>query len=146
MEQFNEDLLASEGELRIDKNDSSSLVEMSKWAKFIAITFFTLVGICVLFLIIYGREIMYAFSAYSGLVKDGDAFFATLIITLILAVGVIFITYYFLLNFANKMKTGIETENIDQVNRGLKSLRIHFIIIGILLMLGLLSSLYSMIK
>lgn len=146
MEQHNEDFLTSETELHIDRSNSESLVEASKWAKFISVTFFVLTGLLLLLFIIYGKEIMYTLSFYSGLVSgDRDAVFAGAIIGLILVVGLVFVTYYFLLNFANKTKAGVEGENIDLVNKGLKSLKVHFIIIGIMLMLMLALSLYGML-
>ena len=73
-----------------------------------------------------------------------NSIYMVIVFVMILVAAVVGVTYYFLLSFANKMRVGIETENIDQVNGGLRALKVHYIIIGILLMLGILASLYNM--
>jgi hypothetical protein len=149
MEQLQDDFLSSENELRIENETSGYLVETSKWAKFIAITFYILTGIVVLFFIVYGNYMSDTFGSadrYGSGSEYGTRYFAVMTIVLVLIVAVVGVTYYFLLSFANKMRAGIETENTDLVNNGLQSLKVHYIIIGILMMLGILLSLYNISK
>ncbi|MBK7883203.1 MAG: hypothetical protein IPJ81_04930 [Chitinophagaceae bacterium] len=52
---------------------------------------------------------------------------------------------YFLINFAKKTKLALINESIEDVNHGLKSLKISFIIFGVVNILGLLSALLSIV-
>ena len=141
MEQLPNDYLSSENELEISQETSGYLIETSKWAKFIAITFYIGSALGILFFLTYGA---YVFNRLSGYRRSGGEEMTIAIVAVLVVAAVVAVTYYFLLSFANKMRVGIETENIEQVNAGLNSLKVHFIIVGILLMLGLLASLFSL--
>ena len=143
MDLLHEDILTDEQEFEISNDIGSYLIETSKWAKFIAITFFAATGIGILFFLFFGSRIWGTFSPFE---YDRSGIISIMIIALVLALVIVGVTYYFLLDFANKMRIGIETESIDLVNGGLRSLKVHFIIIGILSLLGLLFSLFSLIK
>lgn len=138
-----QDLLTGEGDLPVTDEIGSYLIETSKWAKFISITFYICTGLAVLFFcyMMFSTEVG-PFSRYS-VISDYMSVFA---IIMVLAVAVIGVTYYFLLAFAKKMRTGIETENIEYVNAGLYNLKVHMIIIGCLLMLGILANLFQLAK
>ena len=142
MQQLPNDYLSSESELPITQETSGYLIETSKWAKFIAITFYVITGIAILIMLIWGSYLFNTVGTYRSRVIENTITIA--IISMIIATIVVAITYYFLLVFANKMRMGVETENIEQVNVGLGSLKVHFIIIGILLMLGIFYSLYTL--
>ena len=145
MEDIKEDFLSSENELGIDNETPGYLIDTSKWARFVAVTFFVITGICLLLFISFGKDILQNFRPLSSYSSEASQILVFAIIMLIIIAAVVFVTYYFLLNFANKIKAGIESENIDLVNVGLKSLKVHFIIIGILSMLALLFSIFGMI-
>lgn len=142
MEHLHNDLLSSDGELQITQETGGYLIETSKWAKFIAITFYVLMGLAILVMLIYGSYLFNSYRTFSSSIAEN--FMSVAIIALIVAVLVVGVTYYFLLVFANKMRIGIESENIEQVNAGLGALKVHTIIIGILLMLGIIFSLYGL--
>ena len=141
MDQLPNDFLSSENELQISGETSGYLIETSKWAKFIAITFYILTGLALLVTLVWGSYVFNTLSSYRR--SAGDEL-TIAVVALILVAVVVGVTWYFLLSFANKMRVGIETENIEQVNSGLNALKIHFIIVGILLTLGLLASVYSL--
>ena len=145
MEDIKEDFLTSENELGIENEIPGYLIDTSKWAKFIAISFYVITGVCVLLFASFGNEIMNNFRVFRSYDSEASQMLVFAIITLVFVVAIVIVTYYFLLNFANKIRAGIESENIDMVNGGLKSLKTHFIIIGILSMLALIMSLYGMI-
>lgn len=139
---MDQDFLTSEHELGIDREASGYLIETAKWAKFIALTFCILTAIFFVVFIVFDKQVMDMVGMFGSL-NDSDSIFMVLVVGFVVAVVIIAFTYYFLLNFANKMIAGIETENIDLVNGGLKSLKTHFIIIGVLLILGLLGTLFG---
>lgn len=146
MDQLQNDFLSSENELRIDNETSGYLIETAKWAKFIALAFYIVTGIVIVLFLFYGSNISDGFARRRSFSTGRDvesAFFIGIVIALILIAAVVAVTYYFLLAFANKMQAGIATENIELVNNGLKSLKVHFIIIGILMIIGILVSLYN---
>ena len=148
MDQLPNDILSTEAELRIESETAGYLVETSKWAKFIAITFFIVTGLVILFFLSYSSALsgLYTRRSYSYGSDYEQGFFIGMVIVMILVVVIVGVTYYFLLNFANKMRSGVDTENIELVNNGLRSLKIHFVIIGILLILGVLVALYNISK
>jgi len=144
MDQLPNDFLSSEGELEITQETSDYLIETTKWAKFIAVTFYILTILGILYVLIFGSYAFRAFGSYRR--RALEDYITMAIIVIVICVVVVGVTYYFLLSFANKMRVGLETENIEQVNGGLGALKTHMIIIGILLMLGLLNTLYELSK
>ena len=139
MEQLPNDYLSSTEELEITDETSGYLIETSKWAKFIAISFYVLCGIAIVLVFAYGSTLSNSFGSYGGRYQDQ---FAAIIFVLIIGAVIVGVTWYFLLAFANKMRAGIQAQNIEQVNAGLNAMKIHLIIIGILLMIGIIYQLY----
>lgn len=144
MENIKEDILSSEHELGIDNEIPGYLIDTSKWAKFVAITFFVIIGLCILLFATFGSAIMNNLSPFRGYDSEASQALVFGIIILLIVTAVVIVTYYFLLNFANKIRAGLESESIDMVNEGLRSLKTHFIIVTIISILALLSSLYGM--
>ncbi|GAB2812606.1 hypothetical protein [Ferruginibacter profundus] len=148
MDQLQEDFLSSETELTIDNEASGYLVETSRWAKFIAITFFSIVGLIVLFFAFYSDTLInsntFSASSYENPDDFKTAFIIGLVVALVVIVAVVGVTYYFLLAFANRIRKGLAAENITMVNDGLKALKVHYIIIAILSMISILISIYNL--
>jgi len=143
MDQLSDDYLTSSDELEITEETTGYLIETTKWAKFIAITFYILCGLAIIFMLVYGKYIYDTLGPYGSRLLE-DRFIKAIIIMAILAI-VVAVTWYFLIVFANKMRAGLEGENIEQVNAGLGALKVHFIIIGILILLfGILYPLYTL--
>jgi heme/copper-type cytochrome/quinol oxidase subunit 2 len=137
MDLLEEGIIAEEHELKIDGEISGYLLEAGRWSKFIAITFYILLGIAIAAILLLKGDII------GGYYRDQH--FTRLLIILGVSTVIIVTTLYFLIDFANKVKAGIETENIETVNKGLHSLKTYFIIIGILMMLQLAYDFYKMI-
>jgi hypothetical protein len=55
------------------------------------------------------------------------------------------VVYYFLYNFSQKIKTALLTENTADLNAGLKSLKIFFIITTSFAIISLLNTIAQMI-
>ncbi|MGG9962399.1 hypothetical protein [Ferruginibacter sp. SUN106] len=145
MDQLQEDFLSSEAELTIDNEASGYLIETSGWAKFIAITFFSIVGLIILFFVFYSNDLI---KSYTGRYENPDdfktAFIVGLVVALVVITAVVGVMYYFLLAFANYTRKGLATENINTVNNGLKALKVHFIIVAIVSMISILISIYNL--
>jgi hypothetical protein len=132
MEEIQHDLLSSGNDLPITEEASGYLIETSKWAKFIAITFYSVTGAVVLYFIWYMWYIKSKLGAYGGRLTERLSIY---VMAMLFAAVVVGFTYYYLLNFANKMRAGIETESLENINDGLRSLKTHLIIVGIILIL-----------
>lgn len=142
MDLLQDDLLTDETELTIEQEAKGYLFETAKWAKFIAISFFIITALVVLLVFVFGSDLSGRWSLLGG--GSDSAYFAGIVIGMLLVAGVVGVTYYFLLDFGTQIRRGLETEDIHTVNRGLKSLKTHFIIIGILSMLGVLGGLINL--
>ena len=139
MNQLPKDYLSSAEELEITDETSGYLIETSKWAKFIAISFYVLCGVAILLIFAFGSTLSNSFGRFGGRYQDQ---FAAIIFVVIIGAVIVGFTWYFLLGFANKMRSGIQSQNIEQVNAGLNAMKIHLIIIGIFLMIGIIYQLY----
>jgi hypothetical protein len=137
MDLLEEGIIAEEHEFKIDEETSGYLLEAGRWTKFIAITFYILLGIIIAAALFSKGDIIGGYY--------GDQHYTRLLIVLGISTVIIVTTLYFLINFANKVKAGIAAENMETVNKGLQSLKTYFIIIAILMMLQLAYDLYKMI-
>ena len=145
MHLLKDDILSDEQELKIDGETSGYLIETSRWTKFAAITIFILTGLFILVIAFFWKYFLGAMNMSSWYYGWNRSTFILAVAVLIILIASIIAAYYFLLNFSGKIKAGIQTENIETVNQGLKSLKIHFIIIGVLMAIKLLYTLYKMI-
>jgi TRAP-type C4-dicarboxylate transport system permease small subunit len=141
MEQ-NQDQQNSIFELEVDNETRQSLYDTAKWAKFLAIVATVCLAVFVLLFIIFGTRIG---AALSTLIPGGDAFNAgaMIIVIVLIIVAILGALTYFLMKASSGIKLGIDTNNQEALNNGLNSLRIYFIIYGILSILGTLSSLLT---
>jgi TRAP-type C4-dicarboxylate transport system permease small subunit len=141
MEQ-NQDLQNSIFELEVDNETRNSLYETAKWTKFLAIVATVCLAVFVLLFIIFGTRIG---TAVSTLIPGGDALNAgaMIIIVVLIFVAILGALTYFLMKASSGIKLGIDTNNQEAFNNGLNSLRIYFIIYGILTILGTFFSLLA---
>lgn len=126
MNEMQHDQLSSVTELEFDSEATTYLVETSKWAKFIAIFMFSVAGLLILAFFLGAGTYFTRNSTYSGV--NGSAVLTAFIIGIFIVIIIMGVIFYFLLNFANKVRQGLETEDIEKVNTGLNSLRIYLII------------------
>jgi hypothetical protein len=145
MENLEEDHL-TEMDLNIDGDVRQQFYETAKWTKFISIVMFIVCGFVLLIGVFGGALFLSAFrsigSRYGFL---GDFGGAALILVVVVFVAVMGVVYYFLYNFSQKIKTALLTENTADLNAGLKSLKIFFIITTSLAIISLLNTIAQMI-
>jgi uncharacterized membrane protein len=136
-------------DLEIDEQTTASIKEASKWAKFISILMFCLCGLMLIFLLIASISSGFAdgfnssLEQYGGLLLNSLAFVFGIIIVVILIIVTI---YYFLLNFARKAKVAVITESNEELNKGLNSLKIYFIIYAALGLLSISTTAFTLLK
>jgi len=128
--------------LTIDNTSRSHLNEAARWARFLAIVGFVLVGIIAIVAIFGGSYLSRAFSnSGSGTSPFGDAYSSGFTIGIILYYLVIalliFFAYLFLYRFAVNIKTALNSNEQDILNKGFQNLKILFRYWGILTIIGL---------
>ena len=148
MDVLNKDHLLNVEELEIDDQASGSLYSMAKWAKFSAIVIFVFGGLLlIIVLALLGKNPFNQFTRgldrLLGYNVDATLYFGAGLLVMLCIIGVV---GYFLLNFGKKTKVALASDNIEVLNQGLKSLKISFMLYGIIAILGLLSSLLIIIK
>lgn len=143
MENFQKDFLGDQG-LQVDHEVRQQFQESAKWAKFISISAFVIFGI-VLIAFGFGGSAMVAqmknletFSEFDSL---GNGLGFGIILTILLVVfAIIGVVYYFLYNYAAKIKLALSTDNTETLNKGLLSLKIFFIITAVFSIITLISN------
>jgi hypothetical protein len=136
-------------DLEIDEHATASIKGASKWAKFISIVMFFFCGLMLLVLVFAIVNPDFA-DSYTRLRFYGDfideenrIYFISFFLLIVMVIATI---YYFLLNFARKVKVAVITENTEELNRGLNSLKIYFIIYTALGLLSVSLSVIALIK
>ena len=129
-------------ELQVDYDSGNMFNESSKWAKFIAIIYFVIIGLCVLALAFSSAVIVQVFgAAMPELGAAGGVLIGVIIIALIILTYITILLY----RFATQVKQGIH--NRDQVlfNDGLKNLKNYFLIYGVFSLLALVINIIGVI-
>jgi hypothetical protein len=129
-------------DLSIDDSSQQSLEQSAKWARFLAIVFISCLGIGVIFLLIASKEITQNLFWRFGLFNLGNLI-AVIILIVLLLVSV-FIT--FLLRFANFTLKGVKETNQEELEKGIGSLKVYFILAGLFGILSLLISLFTLFR
>jgi hypothetical protein len=148
-----EDLLQQEDQLtnldlEIDYEAKQSLTNAAYWAKFISIFIFSCSALIILLLVVASSAFTNGFKRGFGQALgifeafNGGALLAVFFVVLLL----IAVVYYFLYNFGVKVKAAMLTDNVEQLNSGLSSLKIYFIIMGVFGILGIVTSLYAFVN
>ncbi|MCX6230277.1 MAG: DUF5362 family protein [Bacteroidetes bacterium] len=120
-------------EISIDNEIKSYLYETAKWAKFLAILVFVVIGLIVifsLFMMIAGSSI----GSFSQLGAFGAA--AVGLVYLIIAILYFFPAYY-LFNAAKHLKNALNTNNQVLFAAGFKNLKSHYRFVGIMMIVVL---------
>jgi len=127
--------------LQVDTPQKESLQTTAKWAKIISIITLAFAIVLVAFVVMFLQRIndidTTSFRSTGNLREMGTGFIVGICVFVL---AVIIIVLYFLLNFANKTARGLRMNNMDDIEQGIASLKVFFIIMGVAGILGLLSS------
>jgi hypothetical protein len=129
-------------ELEIDQSASKSLIDAARWARFIAIFIFVMMACIILVIIFMRSRINTSISkVFPEMPIEGFGFLLSVVIGVALVVSVVI---FFLLRGANLIKKGVETNDQAVLTEGLRSLKIYFIIYGVLAIIGLFFNLIAL--
>ena len=144
MENFQKDFLEDQS-LQVDHEVRQQFLESAKWAKFISISVFVIFGLLLIGFGIGGSTVisqMQTMDRFADFAEFGGGMGVGIIFGIIIVAFAIFgVVYYFLYNFAEKIKTALATDNTELLNKGLSSLKIFFIITAIFSIISLLGNL-----
>jgi hypothetical protein len=112
----------------LDETSKAYLLETTRWTKFLSILGFIFIGFMILFLLI----MMVAGSALSAY-SPGMETFGVLgaVIVMILLVAFYFYPIYALWKFSTNMKSGINTNNQEQITEGFRYQKNMYRFLGI---------------
>jgi hypothetical protein len=145
MENTDQDFL-TELDITIDSDVRQQLYEAGKWTRFISIVMFVICGLLLLIGVFGGAVFLSAFRSLGGRYGFlGDFGGAALILAATVIAAALAVVYYFLFNFSQKIKTALLTENTVDLNTGLKSLKIFFIITTSIAIISLLNTVVRLI-
>jgi hypothetical protein len=137
----NENQQSSLFEMDLDNEARYSFGEMARWAKFLAIVAIVGLSLFILFFLAFGKRIAYAMTTlFPGEITGlGTA----VVVIMLIVVAICAVLLYFLFRASNGIRTGITTNSQEIFNDGLNSLKIYFMIYGILSILTTLSSILN---
>jgi hypothetical protein len=125
--------------LSIDPVTKSYLTDIYKWTKFLAIT-----GMVVLILgliaVIIGTTVsadVFTSRSADTVTEMTPAVRATMAIVSVIAIAVAFFPLYFLLQFSNKMKRALVSNNQEELNESFARLKTYFKYLGIITLIAL---------
>ena len=136
-----------EMDLHIDDDVRQQLYEAGKWTKFISIVMFVACGLLLLVGLLGGASLLSVFRSLGATYGYFGEFGGVVLIAIIVVfVGVLALVYYFLFAFSRKIKTALLTNNTADLNAGLKSLKIFFIITTVFAMISLLNTISQLFR
>lgn len=128
-------------DLQVDYDSGNFLKEASKWTKFISIVAFICLGLLLLALLFGGSAMMMSMSTVMpGLAALGGLLMIPILIGVAITVFLVIQLYL----FATLTRRGIEQQDQFSFNRGLKALRNYFVVYGVLSILSLIGSFFSL--
>ncbi|HRG81039.1 MAG TPA: hypothetical protein PLO99_00925 [Chitinophagaceae bacterium] len=127
-------------DIHMDNQAQSSLLAISKWAKFVAVTGIIIGAIVLVLAISYGPQIIQAFSALLSLGTNQEEA-GVLIATLVIAVLLVSFWLYFLLRTSNLLNQGLESRSSALLAAGFRSMRVYFVISFVMSLLSIISAL-----
>lgn len=144
MDNLQHDQLGNMG-LEIDNDVRIQFNEAAKWTKFISIVMFVACGLLLIVGLLGGAALVSALKTLGSTYEVfGEFNGAILIIIIVIVVGVLALVYYFLFNFSKKIKMALLSESTADLNAGLKSLKIFFIVTTVFAILSLVSNIYNL--
>ncbi len=131
-------------DLEIDEKSKANLLLAAKHAKNLTISVFVLLAIALLAIIgfsFFGN--VFGKSALSSLFEIGG--YSVFLLFFFLIVCIIAILFFnLLLSFSKKTSSGLNNNDIVELTSGFNSLKIYFIISGVVMILGFIGDIFSL--
>ncbi len=131
-------------DIQMDTDAQTSLLSISKWAKFVAITGIIIGAIVLILASAYGPQIIQAFTSLFSIGMNQEEA-GMLIAILVIAVLMVSFWLYFLLRTSSLLNRGLESRSSAQLAAGFRSMRVYFVISFIMSLLSILSALSDLI-
>jgi uncharacterized membrane protein YjgN (DUF898 family) len=127
--------------LNIDQIAKTYLYETARWARFLAICGFIIVGLMVIFSIFMLMNFSNIESQMEEMPGAGSGLMSGMgtiafIFYIIIAI-ICFFPFLFLIRFANKMKAALVSSDQTELNESFRNLKVYYQYIGILTIIGL---------
>ena len=129
-------------EMDIDQFGQNHLNTISKWGKFLAITFLIILIVGILMLATQYNLII---DGAAKMMKMDNQAGSLVIIAIVVGMALVFSVLFFLLRGCTLIKQGLLSQNSDRIADGFKALKVVFTISVVASILAILSSLYSII-
>jgi hypothetical protein len=129
-------------EMHLDYDGGVTLQEAVRWSKFLAITGIAGMGLLLISVIVFTP---FAMERYGQLTPDSAGVIGTLLVAVGLYLAVMVAAAIILLRFSRLTKRGMDRQDQLIFNRGLKSLKVAFLILGLLSCLSLTATIFILI-
>lgn len=129
-------------EMHLDYDGGNTLQEAIRWSKFLSITGIAGIGLMLLAILI---ATPFAMEGYGQLTPDSEVIISLLLAAVALYFAGLIAASIVLLRFSRLTKRGMHLQDQLIFNRGLKSLKVSFMILGILSCLSLAALVISLI-
>lgn len=113
------------------------LSEIARWANFLAIIGFIMIGIIVIVAIFAGSVISTMASQYPGSSAFGAIGGGFITVLYLIIAGIYVFPVLYLYRFATKMKLALRTDNQESLSSSFENLKSHYKFIGILMIITL---------
>lgn len=127
------DFESSDNGLVITPQSRSFLLEVAKWARFIAIIGFIFLGLMAIGLLMFGVLM----GTESSMGQDWNMASNFVLLLYALFLGLYFFPMLYLFRFSVKMKDALNTNNVGFLNEAFHQLKAHYKFLGILLIIFL---------
>ncbi len=131
-------------EMHLDYDGGNTLQETVRWSKFLAIVGFIGLGIYLLVVLVAGSLISTLVQQRYSL--EGGALVGLVVVGVIVILAIFAVIVIMLYRFSVLTRRGIALQDQAIFNRGLKSLKIYFMINGVLAVLTLVSTIYNTVN
>lgn len=129
--------------MQLDYHGSLTLKETVRWSRFLAIVGFIGLGVCILAILTASSVITPMIQRYYGFNSAGLVGVAVGFSLIVLSVLVVLVVMLY--RFSVFTRRGIETQDQVLFNNGLNSLKVYFLISGVLGIISLISTIYNTI-
>ncbi|MBL0184011.1 MAG: hypothetical protein IPP96_17705 [Chitinophagaceae bacterium] len=136
----------TEMDLQLEGEVRHQFANAAIWSKFISIVVFSACGLMLVLGIMGGMRFFNSMKRLGGIGYLFGNFTGTILLLVILFVAAaISLVYYFLFNFSRKIKSALISEDINELNAGLRSLKIFFIITTVFSILSLFNTIAKLV-
>jgi hypothetical protein len=118
--------ITSQDHMRISASDRTNLLEVARWARFLAIVGFVMLGIMALAVLS-----MVGLGASNPLMRNSDSSVGLSVVLILLFMGLYSFPIYYLFKAAKGIKSGLSSSDDNELSDGFSYLKSHYKFLGI---------------